>query len=299
MFYSFDSRARAARTFVRSNKNKHIFFASQNFCFDDFGRNNLFIKFTRCNHQTTSNEDYTLFCLSKLTQLIDITIAEIMSNHHGHHRSSHHSRSRAHHSSSHYQSIQSRSRNSSSNINNSSNSGTSRGQQAQESRDSVSDWSEHRSSSGKVYYYNTRTGVSQWEIPAELRQQRPASPESEISESSSIRQQQDNSPSSSASSHNSAQSECVPEDKPLLTPSLAQYFKPELIVNFTSSQTEELERQANQQAREALMLNERILKASVELKIAKAVVHYVEISLEAQEKKYSILRDTINNFGFA
>lgn len=222
-----------------------------------------------------------------------------MSNHHGHHRSLHHSRSRAHHSSSsHYQSIQSRSRNSSSNINNSS-SGTSREQRHQESRDPVSEWSEHRSSAGKVYYYNNKSGVSQWEIPAELKQQRPASPESEISESSSIRQQQDNSPSSSASSHNSAHSECVPEDKPLLTPSLAQYYKPELIVNFNSSQIEELERQANQQSRDALILNERILKASVELKIAKAVVHYVEISVEAQEKKYSILRNTINNFGFA
>lgn len=225
-----------------------------------------------------------------------------MSNHHGHHRSSHHSRSRMHHSSSssHYQSLQSRSRTSSSNMNNTS-SGTSRGQQshAQESRDSGSDWSEHRSSSGKVYYYNARTGLSQWEIPAELRPpQRQVSPESEISESSSIRQQQDNSPSSGASSNNSTQSECVPEDKPLLTPSLAQYFKPELIVNFNSSHIEELERQANQYARDALMLSERILKETVDLKIAKAVVHYVEISLEAQEKKYSLLRNTINTFGF-
>lgn len=212
-------------------------------------------------------------------------------------------------SSSHYQSMQNRSRISSSNLNNMSSSGggggggatnrRSQSTQIQDRRDSVSDWSEHRSSSGKVYYYNTKTGVSQWEVPAELRQQRPASPESEISESSSIRQQQDNSPSSSASSNSSVQSDSVPEDKPLLTPSLAQYFKPELITNFNSSHIEELERQANQYARDALMLSERILKESVDLKIAKAVVHYVEISLEAQEKKYSVLRDTINNFGFA
>lgn len=204
-----------------------------------------------------------------------------------------------HHSSSHYQSLQSRSRTSSSNIISSS-SGNSREPRshAQESRDSARDWSEHRSSSGKVYYYNSRTGLSQWEIPAELRQPRQVSPESEISESSSIRQQQDNSPSSSASSNNSAQSDSVPEDKPLLTPSLAQYFKPELIVNFNSSHVEELERQANQYAKDALMLSEKILKETVDLKIAKAVVHYVEISLEAQEKKYSLLRNAINNFGF-
>lgn len=222
-----------------------------------------------------------------------------MSNHHGHHRSSHHSRSRMHHSSSQYQSMQSRSRTNPSNINNAT-SGNSRNSQphAQETRDSSRDWSEHRSSSGKVYYYNARTGLSQWELPTELRQPRQVSPESEMSESSSIRQQQDNSPSSSTSSDNTTQSDSVPEDKPLLTPSLAQYFKPELIVNFNSSHVEELERQANQYARDALMLSEKILKETVDLKIAKAVVHYVEISLEAQDKKYSLLRNAINNFGF-
>jgi len=218
----------------------------------------------------------------------------IMSNHHGHHRSSHHSRSRPHHSSTQYQSIPGRSRNSTS-------SGTSRAPHPhnQESKDPASDWSEHRSSSGKVYYYNTRTGVSQWEIPAELRQQRPTSPESDISESSSIRQQHGNSPSSSASSQNSAQSDSIPEDKPLLTPSLAQYFKPELIADFNSSHIENLEHQANQHARDALILNERILKESVDLKIAKAIVHYVEISLEAQEKKHALLRHTISKYGLS
>lgn len=218
-----------------------------------------------------------------------------MSNHHGHHRSSHHSRQRMHHSgssSSHYQSIPSRSRNNVNN-NNSNNINNSRSQQQTQ----ASDWSEHRSSSGKVYYYNTRTGVSQWELPAELRTQRSASPESEISESSSIRQQQDKSPSSSASSNNSAQSDTIPEDKPLLTPSLAQYFKPDLIVNFTSSHVEELERQANQYARDALILNERILRESVDLKIARAEVHFTEIELEAQETKYVALRKTIDKFG--
>lgn len=224
-----------------------------------------------------------------------------MSNHHGHHRSSHHSRSRMHHSSSHYQPNLVRSRTSSSNQNNSS-SGNNRGHhqsQAQESRGELSsDWSEHRSSSGKVYYYNSRTGLSQWEIPSELKQPRQASPDSEISESSSIRQQQDNSPSSSATSNSSAQSDSIPEDKPLLTPSLGHYFKPELTVNFTSSHIEDLERQANQYSHDALILSERILKESVDLKIAKAVVHYVDISLEAQEKKSTLLRNTINNFGF-
>lgn len=209
-------------------------------------------------------------------------------------------------SSSHYQSMHARSRNSSSNINNNGGGGglnhSNRGSQVQESSrgdHGAGYWTEHRSSSGKVYYYNQKTGISQWEIPTELRQQRCASPDSEISESSSIRQQQDNSPSSSASSHNSVRSDSLPEDKPLLTPSLAQYFKPELITNINSSHVEELEQQANQLSRESLLLNERILKESVELKIAKAVVHYVDISIEAQEKKYSLLRDTIHNYGFA
>lgn len=169
--------------------------------------------------------------------------------------------------------------------------------------DSGCDWTEHRSSSGKIYYYNTRTGVSQWEIPAELRayqqqQQQPTqptSPESEISESSSIRQQQDNCPSSSDSSRNS--SESVLDDKPLLTPSLAQYFKPDLILNFNSSRIEELERQANQHSHDSLLLSERILKSSVDLKIAKAVVHYYGINIQAIEKKQETLQNTIEKFG--
>lgn len=222
-----------------------------------------------------------------------------MSNHHGHHRSSHH-RSRIHHSSSSHYQHSGRSR-ASTNLKNSSSSGQSSARSSQpqlqassDGRDTTCDWTEHRSSSGKVYYYNTKTGVSQWEIPSELRQQRHTSPESEISESSSIRQQQDNSPSSSASSHDSAQSDTIPEDKPLLTPGLAQYFKQELITDFNSSHIEELERRANQCSREAMILNERILKESVDIKIAKAVVHYIEISLEAQEKKFILLRDHRN-----
>lgn len=34
-------------------------------------------------------------------------------------------------------------------------------------RDPADDWSEHISSSGKKYYYNCRTEVSQWEKPKE------------------------------------------------------------------------------------------------------------------------------------
>lgn len=30
-------------------------------------------------------------------------------------------------------------------------------------------WSEHTSSSGRKYYFNKKTGVSQWEVPQELR----------------------------------------------------------------------------------------------------------------------------------
>lgn len=165
-----------------------------------------------------------------------------------------------------------------------------------QNRDPASDWSEHRSSSGKVYYYNTRTGVSQWEIPTELKPQRPASPDSEISESSSIRQQQDKSPSSTTSSQNSDHSGSVNDDKPLLTPSLAQYYKPELIVNFNSSQVEETEKKASDYAKDAHILNGKILKESVDLKIAKAVVHYIEISLEAQEKKFAVMKNAIDSF---
>lgn len=223
-----------------------------------------------------------------------------MSSHHGHHRSSHHSRSRNHHSSSsHYQSISNRSRISNSHINKSSGG---RGSQSRinDSREPTCDWSEHRSSSGKVYYYNTKTGVSQWEMPSELKHhRRTTSPDSDISESSSIRQQQDNSPSSSAPSQMSAHSDSIPDDKPLLTPSLAHYFRPELIADFNSSHVEDLERQANNYSREALMINEKILRESVELKMAKSLAQYIEISLEAQEEKCAVLREAVNTFGFA
>lgn len=225
-----------------------------------------------------------------------------MSSHHNHHRSSHHSRSRLHHSfSSHYQSISNRSRTTSSHLNKSSSSGQASQALILDNRDSASDWSEHKSSSGKVYYYNTKTGISQWEIPNELKQhhRRTTSPESEISESSSIRQQQDNSPTSSASSHVSTHSDSLPDDKPLLTPSLAHYFRPDLIGDLNSSQVEELERQANHFSKEALLLNEKILKESVDLKIAKSLVQYVEISLEAQEEKCAVLREAVNTFGFS
>lgn len=178
------------------------------------------------------------------------------------------------------------------------------------------DWQEHKSSSGKVYYYNPRTGVSQWELPAELRhyqqqqkqheeqqlqqqqqqQQRLASPESEMSESSSIRQQQENSPSSSASSHHSANSDSIIEDKPLLTPSLAHYYKPELIVNFNSAQREELQQQANQLDREILLLNERLLKERVDIKICKSNLEHVTTQVEAQEMRCTELRKTIERF---
>lgn len=225
-----------------------------------------------------------------------------MSNHHGHHRS-HQSRSRTHHSSSHYHSASSRSRTSSSNINSNNggnggggNSNRTNSQRISENRDPANDWSEHRSSSGKVYYYNTRTGVSQWELPAELKPQRPTSPDSEISESSSIRQQHDKSPSSTTSSHNSAQSDSVHDDKPLLTPSLAQYYKPELLVGFNSSHVEETEQRASDHAKDALILSGKILKESVDLKIARAVVHYVEISLEAQEKKFAVMKNATDNY---
>lgn len=228
-----------------------------------------------------------------------------MSSHHGHHRS-HRSRSRMHHnsSSSHYSSMQNRSRTSSSNAVNDSGGGggmsNHRGAYLDKSRESnsVSDWQEHKSSSGKVYYYNPRSGVSQWEVPAELRQQqqRPASPDSELSESSSIRQHQENSPSSSDSSHQSAQSESVADDKPLLTPSLAHYYKPELIVNFNSSQREELEQQSSQLSRETLLLSERLLEERVEVILCKMRLEHVNTQVEAHETKCAALRKTIEKF---
>ncbi len=35
----------------------------------------------------------------------------------------------------------------------------------------VGDWSEYKSSSGKIYYYNSSTEVSQWEKPTEWAEQ--------------------------------------------------------------------------------------------------------------------------------
>ena len=204
------------------------------------------------------------------------------------------------HHSSHYQSQSSRSRTSSSNHINDDLVSTNRGgvREHNHREPSACDWTEHRSSSGKVYYYNPLTGVSQWEKPAELRQlqERLASPESQLSESSSIRQQHDNSPSSSASSHNSIQSEAVSEDKPLLTPGLSVYFRPELVANFNSSHTEELESQANQMAREVLILSERILKEKADIKISRSVMQYLDTQIEAQEKKCDALRNITLRF---
>lgn len=228
----------------------------------------------------------------------------------GHHKSSHSSsRSRMSHSSAHYQTSHNRSRNSSSSNLHTGSSSKHKSHSSSsnvpslnnEPRELGGGWSEHRSSSGKVYYYNTKTGVSQWELPVELKQpsNRPISPESDISESSSIRQQQDNCPSVHGSSDHSVNSDSVPEDKPLLTPSLVHYYKPELIASFSSSHLQELEKQANQFSREALKLNEKILKESVDLKIAKALVHYVDISIEAQEKKFIVLKKTTKEFGLA
>lgn len=198
-----------------------------------------------------------------------------MSGHHNHnhrHRSSHHSRS---HSSHHNHRKPDYHRDNST---------------------STNSWTEHRSSSGKVYYYNTRTGVSQWELPAELRQQRTVSPESELSESSSIRQQQENSPSSGASTHNSLQSDSAPEDKPLLTPSLAQYFRPELISGLYSSRTEEIEQQATQISRDVLLLSEKILDEKVSIKISKSNLHYLDTQIETQVRRCEALKDIIERF---
>ena len=131
----------------------------------------------------------------------------------------------------------------------------------------------------------------------EMRQHRPASPESELSESSSIRQQQDNSPSSSASTHNSVQSDLASEDKPLLTPSLAHYFKPELISNFNSSRAEEIEQEATLVARNVLLIGEQILNGRVDIKIAKSNLYHIDTQIETQEKKCEALKSIIDRFG--
>jgi len=195
-----------------------------------------------------------------------------MSSHHNHRHRSHHSRS---HSSHHSR----------------------KSEYHRDNSSSTNSWTEHRSSSGKVYYYNQRTGVSQWELPAELRQQRPASPESELSESSSIRQQQDKSPSSSASSHNSVPFDSALEDKPLLTPGLNQYFKPELVSSLSSSRTEELESQAAQLARDVLLIGERILNEKVEIKMSKSNLYYIDTQIETHARKCQALREIIERVG--
>lgn len=117
-----------------------------------------------------------------------------------------------------------------------------------------------------------------------------------MSESSSIRQQE-NSPSSSASSHPSAHSDSITEDKPLLTPSLAFYYKPELIVNFTSSQSDDLQQQCQKLDREILLLNERLLNERVEIKICKSSLEYATTQVEAHEMKCAAVRKTIERFG--
>lgn len=214
-----------------------------------------------------------------------------MSGHHNHHRHSRHRRNRHR--------LNRNSTNSGNNISNSHYNGNisnSRGSQLR-AANGPSDWTEHRSSSGKLYYYNVVTGISQWEMPDELRipQRNLTSPQSEISDSSSLRHN-DKSPSSSDSSNNSSQYDMITEDKPLLTPSLAQYYKAESISTFTSDHLDELEQQANTYAKQALELSERILKETVDLKIAKSKVHNLDSFLRAQETRLQVIREAIRNF---
>lgn len=213
-----------------------------------------------------------------------------MSGHHGHHRHSRHRRHR------HRSNRNSGHNNSTSNNSSHHNGGTllSRGTQLKDAN-GLSDWTEFRSSSGKLYYYNKKTGVSQWELPAELRPQRATSPGSEISESSSIRQNLSKSPNSSPS-RNSVPQDLIHEDKPLLTPSLEQYFKPEAIVPYVSAHLEKLEKQANGYAKEAFELSQNIFEESVDLKYSKSVVNFLDTQLMAQEVKYGITKATIEYF---
>lgn len=137
-------------------------------------------------------------------------------------------------------------------------------------------------------------------MPSELMQQRHnnTSPESDISESSSIRQQQEDSPSSSASSRASASSDSIPEDKPLLTPSLEQYYKSELIIDSYPSHLQELERQADEHSKQALKQTKELLENSVKLKMAKSEVLFIETSVKAQEEKCVSIREGARLFGY-
>ncbi|XP_069504202.1 WW domain-containing adapter protein with coiled-coil isoform X7 [Ambystoma mexicanum] len=64
----------------------------------------------------------------------------------------------------------------------SSNPSSNTGKTSDSGYDPADDWSEHISSSGKKYYYNCRTEVSQWEKPKEWleREQRPKEPSSKM-----------------------------------------------------------------------------------------------------------------------
>lgn len=218
---------------------------------------------------------------------------------HGHSHS--HSRSNNHESHSHTHSYaQSNSHFQPKSQNHLSSSNTNTDNKELSSTSHKSYWSEHRSSSGKTYYYNTKTGLSQWDMPPELIRQRNnnTSPESDISESSSIRQQQEDSPSSNSSSRASAQSEAVSEDKPLLTPSLEQYYKSELIIDSYPSHLQELERQADEHSKQALKQAKDILENSIKLKMAKSEVLFIETSVKAQEEKCVTMKEWARQFGY-
>lgn len=219
-----------------------------------------------------------------------------MSNHHGHHHKS------SHHRKNHYLSSFSKQGGSNSRAPKLQNPSvdsrpSSSGRLPQDINNEklapTSEWTEHRSSSGKIYYYNVNTGVSQWEMPQELKQlqQRSSSPLSDVSETSSIRQK--GSPHSSLTSACSAQNDSSQDEKPLITPSLSLYFKPELVTNLGTSQTDNIEQQANNLAKEASTFGDLIIKESVGLKIAKSHGRFAEIRQAAQQRRCHWTQRTI------
>ncbi|XP_062518686.1 WW domain-containing adapter protein with coiled-coil-like isoform X2 [Corticium candelabrum] len=96
-------------------------------------------------------------------------------------------------------------------------------------------WSEHTSSSGRKYYFNKKTGVSQWEVPQELRKRSKRS-SSRSKESSPVQQQQPQQQPQQQQQHQQQQEQKQqPQDQQNATRALPISSTPQVVSSSTST----------------------------------------------------------------